>query len=260
MALDLPVGVAAARRAHHGEGIKGPARGTRGRLTLRHVIYGALESAIGKRAVGPCPPRPEHIEYLRASLIGGRGRPWAEIPRRFQVWLRASVPSLAAGLVPRPALASVAVPSPVVAPAVAAPLPQPGSLLSTLMRARATSAADRLGEVAPGAAVSSRPVRAQVRASTISGESARPLTAKGRVRFSKRDHARSEAPVQHVPAPAPAPALKSAADQEEAAKRSAQAQKLLALLPDPGLSPSQAARALASRRNRMRPLPPGGIV
>ena len=163
---------------------------------------------------------------------------------------------------PRPALASVAVPSPVVAPAVAAPLPQPGSLLSTLMRARATSAADRLGEVAPGAAVSSRPVRAQVRASTISGESARPLTAKGRVRFSKRDHARSEAPVQHVPAPAPAPALKSAAvDQEEAAKRSAQAQKLLALLPDPGLSPSQAARALASRRNvRMRPLPPGGIV
>ena len=109
------------------------------------------------------------------------------------------VPSLAAGFVPRLAPASVAVPSPVVAPAVAAPLPQPGSLLS-LMRARATSAADRLGEVA-GAAVSNRPVRA----STISGESARQLTAKGRVTFSKRDHAYSEAPVQRAPAPAPAP-------------------------------------------------------
>ena len=91
------------------------------------------------------------------------------------------VSSLAAGLVPRPAPAAVAVPSPVLAPAVAAPPPQQGSLLA-LMRARAMPAADRPGEVA-GVAVSSRPVRA----STISGESTRPLTTKGRVTFSKRD-------------------------------------------------------------------------
>jgi hypothetical protein len=97
------------------------------------------------------------------------------------------------------------------------------------MRARATPAADRPGEVA-GAAVSNRPVRA----STISGDSARPISAKGRVTFSKRDHARSEVPVQRATAPAPASAPKSAAE-EEAAKRSAQAQKLLDLLPDRAL-------------------------
>ena len=58
------------RRAHRGQGIKGPARGTRGRLIVRHVICSALESAFGRRVVGLRPPRPD-IEYLRASLIGG---------------------------------------------------------------------------------------------------------------------------------------------------------------------------------------------
>ena len=52
------------------QALKGHARGTRGRLIVRHVICSALESAIGRRAVGFSPPRPD-IEYLRASLIGG---------------------------------------------------------------------------------------------------------------------------------------------------------------------------------------------
>ena len=74
------------------QALKGHARGTRGRLIVRHVICSALESAIGRRAVGFSPPRPD-IECLRASPIGGgRGRPWAEFPRRFPVWLRASCP------------------------------------------------------------------------------------------------------------------------------------------------------------------------
>jgi hypothetical protein len=52
------------------QALKGHARGTRGRLIVRHVICSALESAIGRRAVGFSPPRPD-IECLRASPIGG---------------------------------------------------------------------------------------------------------------------------------------------------------------------------------------------
>ena len=125
------------------QALKGHARGTRG----RHM-EGMSLAALGQAQSGDVPSGQARHAHIRASLIGGARPAMGSVPT--------PVPSLAVGLVPRPAPASVAVPSPVLAPAVAAPLPQPGSLLSTLMRARATSAADRLGEVAPGAAVSSR--------------------------------------------------------------------------------------------------------
>ena len=68
------------RRAHRGDWIEGPARGTRGRLIARHVIYGALESAVGKRAVGPSPPRPAS-EYRRTSSFGGGAPGTGKQPR-----------------------------------------------------------------------------------------------------------------------------------------------------------------------------------
>ena len=58
------------RRARRGGGIEGPARGTRGLLTVRHVVYGALESAVGERAAGSVPPRPA-FDCPRTALFGG---------------------------------------------------------------------------------------------------------------------------------------------------------------------------------------------
>lgn len=50
----------------------------------------------GKRDRKACrrvqPAAPRHRMFTRLSHWGGRGRPWAEFPRRFPVWLRASCP------------------------------------------------------------------------------------------------------------------------------------------------------------------------
>ena len=74
------------------QALKGHARGTRGRLIVRHVICSALESAIGRRAVGFSPPRPD-IECLRASPIGGGAAGHGRSSHAgFPVWLRASCP------------------------------------------------------------------------------------------------------------------------------------------------------------------------
>ena len=69
------------------QALKGHARGTRG----RHM-EGMSLAALGQAQSGDVPSGQARHAHIRASLIGGRGRPWVPTPRRLSVWPWAPCP------------------------------------------------------------------------------------------------------------------------------------------------------------------------